>query len=520
MKRICILMMLLICVSEGKTQSTYNYRLSFDLPVSTVLASIELTDSCFYACGILSDTLPPYFNGSLFAKLSFEGEVLFYNMLVSPYRSCQTWNNTMEPTNDGNFLVTGNCADSIGRSALLVKYTPDGDTVFTKEYRSPYMPDNNFIAVVTSQKALTDNGTFLLSNITNTINSNTDLFVKKVDSIGQLEWSTIYGENQNSESVESILLSEDKILIGGNLHNINFSNQDYFSRALLIQMTEEGEVDWIYESPEGELIRSVSDVLRTDDGGYLLSSGKGIEYGQAPGTLLYWQPYIFKLDTNREMEWSVNIRDSLHHSSNVINKMIAVSDDSGYVIAGKSYRPNPSENGYDMLGLIAKISKEGDSLWTRRYNHVQSAADEHVFYDLEETPDGGFVMVGQATDINEVTGEYPLQRAWIVKVDQHGCLVPGCHLTSSVGDLQKESFQLKTYPNPATDFVNVHFYHPALKETAYFSLVDGLGKEVLSYKSRRDDVTHMIPVSGLSSGSYWLTCRVGEEVLTKQIVVE
>jgi hypothetical protein len=365
-----------------------------------------------------------------------------------------------------------------------------------------------------------DDGYYMISNITNTINSNTDIYLKKVNSLGQFDWGVVYGENQNSEAVGGMLIEEDKIIFGGHINNINFSNQDYFSRAFLVQTNLEGEVEWEYESPVGELRNRVSDILKTDDGGYLLASGKGIEFGQLPGTFLYWQPYVFKLDADRNFEWGVSIRDSLFHSSNVINKMVEISDGSGYVVAGRSYRPNPLENGYDYLGLVAKISKEGDSLWTRRYNHIQSAAENHIFYDLEETPDGGFVMVGQAADFNQLTGDLPLQRAWIVKVDQHGCLVPGCHLTSPTVELQEASFEIKTYPNPATDYLNVYFQHPMLKETAYFSLVDVSGKTALEFQSRHGDITHMIPVGGLASGIYWLRCRVGEEILTKEIVVQ
>jgi hypothetical protein len=518
MKYVLIVFTFFLCVPWTSAQQTYNYRLDFDRPTLSVLSSIEVTDSCFYACGVASDSLPPFQLGSIFARLSFEGEVIWYKTLVDTIEYFGTWYNTMEKINE-SFIVSGTYFDTLGRADLLIKYDADGDTLFTRKYRSPYLPESDFIALISSQKSLNDDGYYMVSNLSNTINSNTDTYLKKVDSLGQLEWGTIYGENENSESVGTILLEEDKIFIGGNIHNINFDNNDYFSRGLLVQMNDEGEVEWEYETLEGELRNLISDILKADDGGYLLASGKGVEVVSTPtNSQLLWQPYVFKLDADRNFEWGVDIRDSFPSTTNGITKMIKVSDDSGYVVAGRSFRPNPAENGYDIMGLIAKISKEGDSLWTRRYNYVQSRSDDHVFYDLEETPDGGFVMVGQAVDFFQP--EPPAQRAWIVKVDQHGCLVPGCHLISPTVELQEANFEIKIYPNPATDYLNVYFQHPRLRGTAYFSLVDAKGKVVLEFQSRHEDITHMIPVIGLATGTYWLRCQVGTEVLTKEVLVQ
>jgi Secretion system C-terminal sorting domain len=524
MKWICLFFVSSIYLLSLNAQSTYNYRLSLGLPSPTVFASIEVTDSCFYTTGVTLDTVFPYQISSLFAKLSLEGEVLLYKILSSPVQNFETWANTLEPTNDGNFIVPGTSIDSLGYSAILIKYNPLGDTLFTKQYRNPSLVDEDFIAGIAS-KISSDDGIFIASNVSDPDNDHhADIYVIKTDSLGQMEWDVLYGGDQFSEVVGSIFLISDKILISGNIHNINFSSQNFVSRALLIQMNMEGEVEWVYESPEGELIKSVSDVLKTDDGGYLLASGKGIEYGQPPGTLLFWQPYVFKLDADRNFEWGVDIRDSEYESKNILNKMIEVSDGSGYVVAGRGYRPNFSENGWDYRGLIAKISKEGDSLWARSYNYVQSPADDHLFYDLEETQDGGFVMVGNATDFFQLQSEPPIQRAWVVKVDEHGCLVPGCHLVSSSTDLQTAPFQIKLFPNPVSasgsDFLNVYFYHPELKGEAVFQLIDATGKIVLEFKSSLGDVTHMVPVSNLASGMYWLTCRVGDAVLTEAVVVD
>src|SRR5690606_3313895 len=193
-------------------------------------------------------------------------------------------------------------------------------------------------------------------------------------------------------------------------------------------------------------------------------------------------------------------------------KIIEVPNGSGYVVVGSIHNVNYEETGWDINGLIAKISPEGDSLWIRRYNYVQSPADYHIFYDVEATADGGYVMVGQATDYF-MDGESPLQQAWIVKVDEYGCLVPGCH-TSSVDDI-KINIKLDLYPNPARDYLNVFYFDPAHRGEVHFRIVDVQGRVMQSFSSRVNDITHIIPLSGYAAGQYFLQAEVRGEVVSK-----
>lgn len=62
----------------------------------------------------------------------------------------------------------------------------------------------------------------------------------------------------------------------------------------------------------------------------------------------------------------------------------------------------PSAPGGATYGWMAKMSLEGDSVWTRRYSGVESSAWVNEVYDLKNTPDGGFIIVGQSLD-----DEYP-----------------------------------------------------------------------------------------------------------------
>lgn len=496
-------------------QNTFNYRLDFDRPVPTVFTSIEVTDSCYYVCGITNHLTWPYRVGSLFARLNLEGEIDYYNTLTDSLIYYGTWRNTLKPTADGNFIVTGSASKP--PSNILIKYTPEGDTIFSRRYLSPYYPIDTIIFHIASTITL-DRGYLLLNNIS-PFNHKINIYAVKTDSMGNVEWDKIYGAGTNwTENTNSVLCLENGgYIIGGSLSNHNFVNNNFIFRTYIFQVDSLGEVEWEYLSPEGELQNSAFGMLPTSDGGLVIASGKGVEYVSGPNSLLEWRHYVYKIDSDRNFEWGVDIRDSLPYAENIFTKLIAPSDGSGYVAVGLIYNVNYEETGWDLNGLIAKVSTEGDSLWIRRYNYVESPADYHIFYDVEETADGGFIMVGQATD-HFTGGESPLQQAWIVKVDEYGCLVPGCQLIDNVSEPVID-LKLSLYPNPARDYLNVFYYDPAHRGEVNFCIVDVQGKLMQAFSSRFNDITHIIPLSGYPAGQYYLQAEIRGEVVSKAFVV-
>ncbi len=93
-------------------------------------------------------------------------------------------------------------------------------------------------------------------------------------------------------------------------------------------------------------------------------------------------------------------------------------------------------------------------------------------------------------------------------------------IVDAVEDEETSSaFQVSVFPNPITDMLYVHLYHPHLTGAARFELMDASGKVVLHFESRHGDVTHMVPVGHLAAGVYWLQCGVGQEAVVRSVVV-
>ena len=297
------------------------------------------------------------------------------------------------------------------------------------------------------------------------------------------------------------------------------ADQNFISRDHLFAIDSAGQVLWQYQSPGSELRRGATALAPDGDGGLVVASGRGEEFYINPSRngMRWHSGLLYKLDAQRQVKWEVEFDEPFPDISfNRLNKLIRVSDGSGYVAAGHLAMEYPDTSAKDINGWIVKVSEQGDSLWSRYLRFFTQSPDwtlMHFLYDIKETADGGFVMVGQAEDFE---AGWQGQQGWIIKVDQHGCLVPGCHLISGAAESAAAGPRLLLFPNPADDLLNVFLNDPGLPQRsgAAFRILDMQGRRLAAYSAGRlEEATHIIPVQGLPGGMYVLQYADGQKVL-------
>ncbi|MCO6490633.1 MAG: hypothetical protein J5I98_19615 [Phaeodactylibacter sp.] len=340
----------------------------------------------------------------------------------------------------------------------------------------------------------------------------TDIELSKLDTAGRFVWSQTFGITSRDDTPHNVIVAPDGYIIAAIRDNTNIARQDYEARNHLFKIDEQGEVLWEYFSPVGELRGKEGRAIATTDGGLLVFTGQGVEVYVNPVTgQLRWHNYVFKLDSNRQEEWGVLVRDSFHAISynNQLTSGIEIQDGSGYAVAGNLIEGTP-EDGLYFNGVLAKISTEGVLLWKRYYQHIPSQRTRHYINDLAQAPGGGFIMVGEVRD----TVNAPRQQGWLLKVDEYGCLVPGCELLQSAGDSKSPADlpRLLLYPNPAAAALQVYCSAPAGGEY-HFRILDTQGREWRRFSTRLPEVTLLVEVGDLPGGVYYLQClRAGKVV--------
>jgi hypothetical protein len=166
-----------------------------------------------------------------------------------------------------------------------------------------------------------------------------------------------------------------------------------------------------------------------------------------------------------------------------------LSDGSGYMFTGSSSFP-----GDQLSGFLAKIDNNRDSVWFRAYTYFEaetliSENARHYLNSFKETADGGFVAVGYI----QQRGNNPnpiLDSPWVVKVDEYGCIEPGCHLVNVEEIVIGLENTMSAFPNPASDHVTIQFTHPEggslddLLQNGEIILFDIQGREVYRTNTR------------------------------------
>ena len=192
--------------------------------------------------------------------------------------------------------------------------------------------------------------------------------------------------------------------------------------------------------------------------------------------------------------------------------------DSGYV--GVSQITEEVSLGYEILGSwLMKVSPEGDSLWVRHYSLLDSVPAEPDPRDIQATPDGGYIISGWVWPQVAVEQGFPPRYGWLLKVDEYGCVIPGCHLTTATETASPPSPELALYPNPVRDFLNFELreYSPLPKAT--YRILDPAGRVLRSYPAEAVYGTGIVDVSAWPAGIYVLQLlEQGEVRAARQFV--
>ncbi|MCB0521316.1 MAG: T9SS type A sorting domain-containing protein [Lewinellaceae bacterium] len=94
---------------------------------------------------------------------------------------------------------------------------------------------------------------------------------------------------------------------------------------------------------------------------------------------------------------------------------------------------------------------------------------------------------------------------WLLKLDEHGCLIPGCHLADATVAAIAPEIKLAIYPNPATNYLNFQLRSARPVQEATFRILDAGGRTVKEFNSSgHPGDTMIVPLSGWAAGVYFL----------------
>jgi len=302
----------------------------------------------------------------------------------------------------------------------------------------------------------TDGGYIVIGTIKDpTTGGDHNVLLIKTDSLGYKEWNQIF-EGSGGYSVNKGYTGQQTtdggyVIIGKYYGDMNYD-------VWLIKTDSSGIEEWNqtfgttdeWGNPIGE---GGSSVQQTSDGGYIITgnSGSGV--------------WLIKTDGNGNEEWNQTFFEC---DRGCLGNHVQQTTDGGFIIVGTSNHSSSSEV------LLIKTYPNGNKEWTKTFGGGinQPLEDEGKF--VQQTTDGGYIIVGIKED--KIYGSNDVDNVWLIKTDSEGneewnryflgndddigyCvqqtfdggfIVVGT--TQSYGNGNRDVWLIKTYPNGNTEW--------------------------------------------------------------------
>lgn len=380
-----------------------------------------------------------------------------------------------------------------------------------KAYSVKQLPDNGYIVVGESNSNNAD-----VNGHHGPVDS-TDYLVMRLDAAGNVVWQKSYGGSHNDIAISVDLTNDGGFIIAGSSDSQDGDVTDHPNGELqfdggaggdggpvvipaypnvltwVVKIDGAGNIDWTKTLPfsifgpigdgaihaTGYPVNYPGKIIRTSDGGYLLSLKKEVVPGEPNyagfvsmfGSGYPLIPYLVKLNSNGDIAWANNFYPDLKTEDGVIKTLIETAD--GYVFISspiftgevfivkvslsgvfQSARPfggsgfnravaitATTDGGYIVTGttdsedgdLTGTTHHGGNDYWAIKFNstlNVQwsklyGGSQDDTPSSIIQQPDGNYVIAGSSSsDDQQVTGHAPSAAGqpansdiWLIKIN-------------------------------------------------------------------------------------------------------
>jgi hypothetical protein len=263
----------------------------------------------------------------------------------------------------------------------------------------------------------------------------------------------------------------------------------------------------ILEDRQGNMYCAGSDVIWHPNTKYMV----GNYFNQLPA--------LSKYNANGEFQWSKRFLDKDQNYDSYYSATF--EGDSNHIIAAGEYFLSDTtywdDTSYSSIrsGVISKMDLQGNYKWNRLYTARGSGRQTswNQFNDIIRVPQGGYLLCGSSEvaykqDVNEA--------GWLMKIDEEGCYIPGCHLISQTAD--EQNVELQVWPNPARG--RVALLHN-FDQNVTIKIVDAQGNLHAHYRNIPALDTQLVNLDGFRPGTYYVHLHTasGKPLQVKQLLV-
>lgn len=362
-----------------------------------------------------------------------------------------------------------------------------------------------------------------------------DVYVVKVDSVGNLKWTKTIGGTGSDQGFSIVRSNDGGYAIAGSTTSYGAGSDDVY----VVKLDSLGNLKWT-KTIGGTSAEWASSIIQANDHGYAIA-GFTRSFGAGNDDI-----YVIKLDSAGNLKWTKTIGGV----SAEIGSSIIQTKDKGYVVSGST----TSYGAGNQDVYFIKLDSLGNLLYTKT---IGGRGNDEAIAIL--TKDGGFALGGSTSSYGDTVND----NIYILKVDSLGnlCSAEGsggtittsdsgrvssggiagsggivgtggtitsrdsgqvtevCHsVSTSVSSVKSVQNNIQIYPNPCSNKLYLNFE----KQYSLYGIeiTDITGRVLLSANIQNPVFGNELDVSSLSSGMYFLRINSGSGIEVKKFIKE
>jgi hypothetical protein len=318
----------------------------------------------------------------LFFKTDATGEV------ISGYANGNSGNDygaSVQQSTDGGYIVLGDFMMGSNRQMWLIKYNSELHQEWDRLFG--YSDQNEFAGEV---QQTTDGGYILVGT---TAGTHTNVFLIKTNGSAATQWYDQKGYDDYDELGTSVRQTSD----GGYIFTGRTNRFDSYFDCWLVKVDASGNTVWHNHYGSAGVLDEGTSVRQTNDGGYIV-----VGTTQSSSSDIF----LIKTDSTGNQQWSSTIGGPNSHWGEDVQQ----TSDGGYIIAGTTESSEDLNDGY-----LIKTNSTGNIIWEQTFG----GSGEDAFYSVQQTSDGGYIIVGSSESYGDGTAD-----VFLVKTDQNGSPLP------------------------------------------------------------------------------------------------
>tara|TARA_R110000850_G_scaffold271031_2_gene404663 strand:+ start:59139 stop:60536 length:1398 start_codon:yes stop_codon:yes gene_type:complete len=246
---------------------------------------------------------------------------------------------------------------------------------------------------------------------------------------GEIEWSKTFGGSREDEAISMVETADGGYAIvgytlsnDGDIVDKTSTDADFW----LLKLNTEGELLWS-KTYGGSLDDRATKLINTSDGGFAIIGFTRSNDGDVSNNNGFYDYWLLKLDTSGTMMWE----KTYGFNGNDQGQSVVQTQDGGYFLTGfldfegrQAIQQTETGRSGNRHGVGEFWGIKTDASGNEQWNQYYGGTNNDRSYDVVQTEDGGFIMVGNTEsddfDITNPKGSYDF---WAVRIDDQGNLL-------------------------------------------------------------------------------------------------